>query len=246
MDRKKEWFGEWFNSPFYHILYKNRDNREARIFVDKLTQYFNFNAEDKILDLACGKGRHAIYLNGKGMHVTGVDLSEDNIEYASQYTNPGLDFYIHDMRAVFAYNQFDYILNLFTSFGYFDTVEEHKKVIICAAKALKGGGKFVLDFLNPYKVINQLVPEEIKVIDGIEFHISKAMSKDGYIQKNIKFSKNNKDYAYQEKVKAIRRTEFLNFFSQAGLDCELIWGDYNLTLYDKEKSDRMIFVAQKS
>ncbi len=245
MNNKKEWFGEWFDSPFYHILYKDRDNKEAHDFMDKLSLYFNFSENQRILDLACGKGRHAIYLNKKGFQVTGVDLAESNIEYASQYANDKLDFYIHDMREVFAYNQFDYILNLFTSFGYFDNVDEHFQVVSGASKALKKGGKLIIDFLNPYKVINRMVPEEIKTIDGITFHITKELSKDKHILKHIKFFSGGKHYAYQEKVKAIRRVEFLNFFEKAGLKCDLIWGDYNLAPYNKESADRMIFLAEK-
>ncbi len=245
MNSKKEWFGEWFDSPFYHILYKNRDNEEAHHFMDQLSERFNFSSKNKILDLACGKGRHAIYLNQKGLHVTGVDLSESNIEYASTYANEKLDFYIHDMREVFAYNQFDYILNLFTSFGYFESVDEHYKVISCAAKALRRGGKLIIDFLNPYTVINRMVAEEIKKVDGITFHITKELSKDNYILKHIKFDTDGKQYAYQEKVKAIRRLEFLSFFEKAGLKCDLIYGDYNLAPYTKDVSDRMIFIAEK-
>ena len=245
MSKKKEWFGEWFNSPYYHILYKDRNTFEASAFIDNICNYLGFSQSDKILDLACGKGRHAIYLNKKGFDVIGIDLSEENIKYASQFSNAKLSFYIHDMREVFAYNQFDYILNVFTSFGYFNSTEEHKSSIIAAAKALKPGGELIIDFLNTYKVINHLVPAEIKEVDNILFNITKEITGDGYIRKKIAFSHDEKQYCYQEKVKAIRRVEFLGFFKQAGLSCKQILGDYNLNSYQKEVSDRMIFVVEK-
>lgn len=245
MTKKKEWFGEWFDSPFYHILYKNRDNTEAHTFIDNLCIYLGFSPYDKILDLACGKGRHAIYLNQKGFDVTGIDLSAENIKYASQFSNAKLSFYIHDMREVFAYDQFNYILNVFTSFGYFDSANEHKSAILAAAKALKTGGKLIIDFLNTYKVVNHLVPVEVKEVDNIFFNITKEISSDDYIIKKINFEYKGKPYHYQEKVKAIRRVEFLEFFEQAGLSCRQLLGDYDLKPYQKEKSDRMIFIVEK-
>ncbi|MDN5216273.1 class I SAM-dependent methyltransferase [Fulvivirgaceae bacterium BMA12] len=245
MSKKKEWFGEWFDSPYYHILYKDRDNLEASTFIDNICNYLGFSKTDKILDLACGKGRHAIYLNKKGFDVTGIDLSEKNIKYASQFSNAKLSFYIHDMREVFAYNQFDYVLNAFTSFGYFDSAEEHKLAIIAAAKALKPGGALIIDFLNTYRVVNHLVPAEAKKVDGILFNITKEISDDGYIIKQIVFNHQGDEYCYREKVKAISRVEFLDFFGQAGLSCKALLGDYDLNAYRKEVSDRMIFVVEK-
>lgn len=113
----KEWFGQWFDSPYYHVLYQHRDHDEAEAFMDHLNDYFAFTAEDEVMDLACGKGRHSIYLNSKGLKVTGVDLSPQNIEAASAHTNERLHFHVHDMRKVFRQEAFDYVLNLFTSFG---------------------------------------------------------------------------------------------------------------------------------
>ena len=119
IEETKEWFGEWFDSPYYHILYRDRDYQEAHAFIDKIVKYFDLHSTDAILDLACGKGRHSIYLNEKGYNVVGVDLSAQNITFASQYGNDRLHFYRHDMREVFRESTFDYVLNMFTSFGYF-------------------------------------------------------------------------------------------------------------------------------
>ena len=159
---KREWFGEWFNSPYYHILYQNRDEVEAKHFIDKLTDYLGFDMNDQILDLACGKGRHSIYLNQNGFEVTGIDLSSENIKHAKQFENERLKFQEWDMRIPFRKDSFDYVLNLFTSFGYFETTEEHCNAIQSIAVSLKPGGKLLLDFLNPYVVVNNLVSAESK------------------------------------------------------------------------------------
>ena len=72
----QQWYASWFDTPFYHILYKDRDHSEAQLFMDNLTNYLNIPEQGEILDLACGKGRHSMYLNSLGYDVTGVDLSE--------------------------------------------------------------------------------------------------------------------------------------------------------------------------
>lgn len=161
MQNENEWFGDWFNSPYYHILYKDRDSKEAHLFLDKLMSHLQFNFEDRIMDLACGIGRHSIYLNNKGFNVVGLDLSPSNIQIANTHGNSSLKFYEHDMRKLYSKNEFHYVLNMFTSFGYFNTPSENQEVITNIAKSLVKGGKLVLDFLNPTTVINQLKPEEI-------------------------------------------------------------------------------------
>lgn len=240
----KEWFGEWFDSPYYHILYKHRDHEEAEHFIDNLINFFGFTESDKILDLACGKGRHSIYLNSRGLNVVGIDLSPQSIQHASRYENERLRFYVHDMRKIFRKQEFNYILNLFTSFGYFDTEKENQDAVCAAAKNLKPNGKLLIDFLNPYKVVHNLVAEEIKIIEGIEFHITKHLSEDNFIVKDIRFTDNGRSFHFQERVKAIRRHKFLEYFDKAGLELLETFGDYELNAYHREESDRMIFVLQ--
>lgn len=244
MSKKSEWFDDWFNSPYYHILYKNRDYQEASAFLDQLIAYLQLCPEDKILDLACGKGRHSIYLNKKGFDVTGIDLSASNIAAAKAYENEHLHFSEHDMREPFRTEAFDYVLNMFTSFGYFKSEKENQQAINCVAECLKPEGQFVLDFLNPYVVINDLVPKEVKELEGIQFHICRAFE-DGYIVKKIDFQDQGKDYHFEERVMAIRRIEFLDYFRQAGLRLVDTFGDYKLNPYVPESSERMIFIVKK-
>jgi len=241
----KEWFGDWFNSPYYHVLYQDRDNEEAKSFIDNIADYLRFFKSDKIQDLACGKGRHAIYLNRMGYDVVGLDLSVKNIAFAKSYENESLKFYVHDMRFLWIGSQFDYILNLFTSFGYFETKGENQKTISSIAEGLKPNGRVVIDFLNPYTVIHNLVSKETKRVNSIDFHINKFV-KGEYIIKDIRFEDEGKKFHFQERVKAIRRARFLEYFKNAKLDVIDLFGNYNLEPYIAEKSDRMIFVLKKN
>ena len=114
------WYSDWFDSPYYHLLYRHRDEQEARLLIDSLLRYLKPQPCAAVLDLACGKGRHALYMNRQGLAVAGIDLSPASIAYARQLENKLLSFFVHDMRQVFRANAFDYVFNLFTSFGYFD------------------------------------------------------------------------------------------------------------------------------
>ncbi len=241
----KEWYGSWFDSSYYHILYKHRDQQEAQTFIDNLNSLFNFEKSDHILDIACGKGRHAIYLNSRGLDVVGIDLSPQNIAHAKAYENNRLHFYVHDMRRVFKRETFDYVLNLFTSFGYFDTEIENEQAICAAVIALKNRGQLVIDFLNPYTVIDRLVPSEVKTLQGIDFEINRKYAQ-GFLIKEIKFTDQGKDYLFYEKVKAIRKIEFMRYFIKAGLKLKANFGDYKLNPYHWQTSERMIFVLEKA
>ena len=234
------WYASWFNTPFYHILYKDRDYSEAENFMYNLTNYLNIPENGKILDLACGKGRHSIYLNKIGFNVTGVDLSKNSIAYAKQFENDTLKFNVHDMCKPY-HEQFDAVFNLFTSFGYFENEEDNLNTIKAIKANLNEVGFGVIDFLNSDYVINNLVTEDIKTIEGIEFH-QKRYVKDGYIVKNISFSAEGKDFKFQERVRAFTLADFEALFQKAGVYLLDVFGDYKLNKYHKNTSKRLILM----
>lgn len=241
----KEWFGQWFNSPYYHILYQHRDEKEAQHFIDTLQAALLFQPGDPVMDLACGKGRHSIYLHSKGLKVWGLDLSEQNIALAQRHATEGLYFAQHDMREVYLPEAFQCIFNLFTSFGYFDDESDNLAAIQAMYQGLKHGGCALIDFLNPHVVINQLVPEEIKYLDGIEFHIQRSFE-NGFIVKRIQLEDQGTQHQFEERVRAIGYEDFLHYFEQTGFTLAQTWGDYQLGAFQKEHSERMIFLLKKS
>lgn len=241
---KKDWFVEWFDTPFYHQLYKSRNYTEAQIFIDNLEKKLNFKQSDTFLDLACGKGRHSIYLNSKNYNVTGIDLSQNNIKAAKQSENTHLHFFVHDMRETFRPNAFDFVLNLFTSFGYFDDNHDNFRAIKAVSENLKSGGKLVLDYMNSHKAIRNLSEFYEKEVEGINFVITKTI-KDGFILKNIDFDYENQHFHFQERVKILSFNDFEQFFKKAGMNCQEVFGNYSLEPFDVENSDRMIFLVEK-
>lgn len=242
---QRKWFQFWFNSPYYHILYHQRNDEEAEFLIDNLTAHIKPKISDKILDIACGRGRHAIYLNKKGYDVTGIDLSDQSIKYALQFEQKNLHFFVHDMRNLFYIKYFDLALNLFTSFGYFETEKDHVNALKSFNKSLKDGGTFVLDYFNTQKIVKNLTHQEIKTIDGIEFHINKFVS-EGKIIKHINFEHRNKTYAFEERVKAFLLADFERMLTKAGFKLVETFGDYALNPFDENKSDRLILVCKKA
>lgn len=240
-----EWFESWFESPYYHTLYKNRSDEEAQQFIDRLITHLQLPLRATVLDLACGKGRHSKYLYQKGFNVTGADLSAYNIEQASKMEQDGLKFIRHDMREIITENAFNAVFNLFTSFGYFDDTNDNLLVLKAVSEELTDNGIFVIDFLNPTYVANKMVKEETKTIDGVDFLIKKRIE-EGFIYKSIQITDNAKHYSYQERVQAITQKELVIMLQQSGFKVKSSFGEYDLTPFDASKSSRTILVAQKA
>lgn len=238
------WYKDWFNSPYYHVLYKNRDDKEAAAFISQLIENLHINSTHKVWDLACGKGRHSVYLNSKGIQVIGTDLAENSIEEALKSANERLEFFVHDMRTPFRINYFDFVFNLFTSIGYFDRPQDTYKVFQNVAQALKPDGCFVLDFFNCKKVTDCLIPHEIKTIEGIRFEIFKKVE-DGKIVKRIEFDDKGETYFFEEKVALLNKENFTDMAVKAGLSLQNAFGDYHLNSFDADTSERLILIFKK-
>jgi SAM-dependent methyltransferase len=238
--KSKNWFASWFDTDYYHTLYKDRNDEEAQQFMDNLTHYLNLPEEAKVLDLACGKGRHSIYLNSLGFDVTGADLSENSIAEASKFSNETLRFKEHDMRNSFE-EKYDAIFNLFTSFGYFENDADNLKTLISIKDSLTEYGFAVIDFMNVDYVIENLVPSEIKSVDGIDFHIKRYV-KDNHIFKEIGFEDKGEKFHFTEKVQALRLADFEAMMEEAGIYLLDVFGDYKLKTFYKNSSERLIMM----
>lgn len=236
----ENWYSSWFDTPYYHILYKDRNYREAQVFMDNLTHYLNLPEKAKVLDLACGKGRHAIYLNQLGFDVVGADLSENSIAEANKNANDTLHFVVHDIREPFD-QKFDAIFNLFTSFGYFENVKDDIKTLLAIKESLSEYGFAVIDFMNSQHVIENLIPEETKEVDGIVFNIKRFFI-DGFIIKEIDFEADGKKFHFTENVRAYTLEDFQNMMNETGIYLLDTFGDYKLKKFHKNTSERLIMI----
>lgn len=244
MNEKKAWFEEWFESPYYDLLYNKRDDKEAALFLDNLLNHLSLQQNAKILDMPCGKGRHSSYLNQKGFIVLGADLSRRSIAYAKQYESGTLSFIVQDMRYPLPEGGFDLALNLFTSFGYFDDPTDNHKVLNVIKNSLVEEGLFVLDYLNGQKLQHQLVANELIKVGKATFHIERKLE-NGFVVKDIHLSAPDIQQSFQEKVRLFSLQDFEEMFAHCHLHIKEVVGDYSFCPYVPESSDRLIFVLAK-
>ena len=237
------WYKNWFDSEYYHILYNKRDHNEAELFINNLLKILLPNKKAYFLDLCCGKGRHSILLNKMGYKVDGMDLSKNSIEQALREKRNNLNFFVRDMRQINEHSKYDYILNLFTSFGYFNDTKDNHLVINGVTKALKKGGLFVIDFLNIKKTLKKLTKSEKIKINEINFYI-KRWSDLNFLYKKIEFKEKTKKFEFTERIQLLNKEEIINLCSKSNLKNISTFGDYQLNDFN-ENSERLILLFKK-
>lgn len=244
---EREWFRDWFDSPFYHKLYVDHDEKEAQAFIHKLVSRLELKPGSRVVDVACGRGRHSVILAAMGFDVTGIDLSPSNIEYAKQFERDNLQFFVHDMRLPFWGNYFDHAFNFYTSFGYFRTRREHDAAIRTVVRSLKPHGTFVIDYLNVHYCENHLLPGVTRRQNGTVFDIEK-WDDESHFFKKIKISDPSlkTPLEFTEIVEKFSLGDFTDMLSYQGMQVEEAFGDYELHPYDVNKTPRLIVVAKKT
>lgn len=242
-----DWFEEWFDSPLYEKLYANRDENEAAQLIDLLEEELPLGKDTKILDLGCGRGRHSINLCKRGYDVTGIDLSDEAIAKAQKKArNQKLErirFQVRDMRHPLP-DTFDVIVNLFTTFGYFEDDDENAKVLESVRSMLKPNGIFVLDYLNAEKVKTDYVPAEEGGFQDIHYEIERYIS-DNAIHKEITFSGDKVDGTkkYAERVKLYGLSWFEKEMAKRDLVIDQVYGDYQGHDFDPDASSRLLIIS---
>jgi SAM-dependent methyltransferase len=242
----RPWYKDWFNSPFYHKLYFERDEKEARDFISKLVDHLRPPASSLMFDVACGRGRHSRMLAEKGFFVTGIDLSPSSINFAKKFEQPHLEFYQHDMRLPFRVNYFDYAFNFFTSFGYFPTRREHDDAMRTIASSLKPGGIFVIDYLNVHYVEDRIVYHEEKTIGDTHYSIHRWHDETHFFKKiTVNDPSLLEPEEHTEKVTKLNLGDFTDMLSYQQMQVHEVFGNFQLDNYDTRKTPRLIVLAKK-
>lgn len=241
-----EWYKDWFNSPYYHKLYFERDETEAKRFIQNLLGYLKPEEGSTMLDVACGKGRHSRILAERAYDVSGIDLSVDSINYAKQFEKDNLHFYLHDMRLPAWVNYFDYAFNFFTSFGYFNTRREHDDAMRTIVNALKPTGTLLFDFLNVHFAEEHLKHNEEKRIDETVYDIHRWHDERFFYKKiTVTDPKIDQPISYTEKVAKFSLGDFTDMLSFQNMQVTDVFGDYDLHDYNVRNTPRMIIIAKK-
>lgn len=236
------WFRKWFNED-YLKLYCSRDRCEASAQVDFLIHAMDLKGNERILDLGCGAGRHTLEFASRGFHCTGVDLSEVLIKEGEKELKKSSNLDVHfirgDMFQMKNLGIFDVVVNLFTSFGYFNDDSDNVRFFKIARDHLKKNGKFFLDFLHPFKVKRDLnlKPKETLTVEGETVEISKMIEGD-IVVKTIVFA--NPKRIYHERVKLYTREKIESMLSANSLQVVDVWNDYKGNPWN-QKGDRQLF-----
>jgi 2-polyprenyl-3-methyl-5-hydroxy-6-metoxy-1,4-benzoquinol methylase len=243
-----DWFKAWFNHPAYLKLYAHRSLEEAEQTIATLLKFITLTTHTpKALDIACGSGRHAVALAENGFQVTANDLSSTLLAEAKKLAeskNLTLTFTQIDMREIAFEEEFDVIVQLFTSFGYFENDDEDKIVLQNVARALKPGGWYVLDFLNEHLVRNTLQPESRRTLDTLDVFEQRMIFGERVV-KSITLRENGETHRFIESVRLYSKEELTAMLTAVGLRLHHYLGDYHGAEFHQETSPRLILIAQK-
>lgn len=242
-----EWYRDWFNSEEYLLVYKHRDESEAELLKQLILKNIEQDSIKTVLDMACGAGRHAISFAKAGFKVTAIDLSERLLNAAAENAkrdNVQIDFHLSDIRTFHTVQKFDLVLNLFTSFGYFESDAENFKLLENAYKFLGKGGWFVLDYFNKSFILSNLIPITVEHI-GQKMITQIREVKGDRVEKNINIRCNGKTSNFLESVRLYSKNDIITQLINIGFEISTILGDFYGNDFDEESSARLIIFSKK-
>jgi len=245
INKKNEWFATWFDSPYYPILYRHRDEEEAQLALSNILQYVQLPAHSSVLDLGCGQGRHSRFLHANGFEVVGIDLSSASIAVAKTLAQGNQRYEVQDMRTFAVEERVDAVFNLFTSFGYFDDQNDNLRVLERIAAHLKNHGLLVLDYLNAYPLLTHEEKSNRVEIDHLVFETRKFRQLDSII-KTIDVHDAGVIHHFQERVQLITPDNFQHMLEASGFEVLRIFGNYRMEEFNPENSERCLIIARKS
>ncbi|MBC8079715.1 MAG: methyltransferase domain-containing protein [Gorillibacterium sp.] len=239
----------WYEKSFgqdYLLVYKHRDMQGAQAEVHKMVEWLQLEKGADVLDLCCGMGRHSLSLTDLGYKITGIDLSDVLLAEARRLDKKGQVTWVKgDMRRIPLTGPFDAVVNLFTSFGYFDNDEENGAVLREIARLLRIGGRFILDYLNAEDVIRHLVPNSERRDGDIVIQESRSIE-EGCVRKRIVLVEPGKpDRNYLEQVRLYKLADFRRLLVGTGLRLDHVYGSYNGDTFTEDASKRLILVGTK-
>ncbi|WP_167577707.1 class I SAM-dependent methyltransferase [Ammoniphilus sp. YIM 78166] len=241
----KEWFEKSFQEDYLKI-YAHRDEVKATQELEQLIPFLDIQPGKTALDLCCGQGRHSRWLAQLGLRVIAVDLSAVLLQEAiKQSLNLPVLYMRADAREIPFQEEVDYVFNLFTSFGYFVEDEENEKVLKQASQALKAGGYFLMDYLNPEYLRAHLVPYSESKGEDLEILQYRTVNEE-FVQKRIVIKEQGESSRqYEERVKLYSLEQLQSMLIKQNFDILHVFGNYDATPYAADRSPRMIFICKK-
>lgn len=242
------WYEDWFGSDAYRLVYDHRDETEAERLIDLIEREIGPQPGAHIVDVGCGRGRHARILAHRGYRITGIDLSPDAIAEAqvrakAEGVADEISFRVCDMREPAFEGCADGVVNLFTSFGYFDEDAENERALRAMTTALRPGGWFLQDFLNAPLVVETLEPSDSERRNSATIH-QRRWIEDGRINKEITIEHDGTSETYHESVRLYTLHDLKTMYERVGLELVDTFGNYQGVPYTPS-SPRLLLHARK-
>lgn len=255
MDRRTDgtvgeapWYAQWFDRSEYETVYAARNDADASQMIQFIVGTTELKTGSTVLDVACGRGRHARAFARRGYEVTGIDLSPRAIETARRISRQeGLDitFEEGDMRVAPCTGCFDLVVNLFTSFGYFEDDKDHFRSVRAMAKAMRPDGWLVQDFMNVDQVVADLVPVDERR-EGALRVVQRRWVEGPRLVKEITLRQvGAPDQVFTESVRLLRLKDFEDMYEAAGLEIQHVLGDAQGNEFTPESPRMIMFVRSK-
>lgn len=238
-----EWFRDWFGDDYLRV-YPHRDEAEAADAVELFLGEARLRPGDRVLDLACGAGRHLGLLRAAGHPTTGLDLSRPLLRRAREAPGEG-GVAQGDMRELpFGSGGFGAVVQFFTSFGYFATRAEDRETLREVRRVLRDGGTFLIDFLNAERVREELVPEDVRRAAGRTVR-QRRWIEDGAVVKRIEIEEPGEEAeVYHERVRLYGPDELAGLAAEEGLVPRSRYGDYDGGPFRGADSPRLLLLGE--
>lgn len=244
-----EWWHRIFDTELYFELYGRHDTELAKTQVRQVIDLLGVEAPARILDIPCGYGRHSVELARLGFDVTGVDVSEVQLARAEQQADEAevaVDFRQMDTRELGFESEFDVAINMFLSFGYFETDGEHLAMLEGIARGLKEGGRFLMDYWNrefEIQTFDQWQVErtgDIFEVEEWDFdHLRGRLNWTNHV-----FLPDGRHESWYQSIRAYTVVEMKSLFERAGLQLDAVYGNLEGGPYTID-SEAAIFLATK-
>lgn len=242
-----EWFKDWFASKDYLEVYRHRNEADANKLFGLINDNISVRESARVLDIACGAGRHSVLFSLKGYRVSAFDLSRTLLHEAKHKAlelGADVNFFCADIRTFELKCCYDLILNLFTSFGYFEEDAENFSVFSKAYSLLRSGGYFIFDYFNAEHLRLNLLPESSHEVNGRSI-VQQRSIKDDRVNKKIFIRGLGDEKIFNESVKLYQAAEISRQLKSCGFIIGQKFGDYSGNAFFAESSPRIIIIARK-
>ena len=245
-----EWWQRLFETPLYFELYEAEDTKKAVREVSQAVALLGLTPPARILDVPCGYGRHAVECARRGFAVTGVDAAETQLNRAREKARAaGVsgEFRLQDARAPDFEAELDAALNLFLSFGYFETDDEHVAMLAGIARALRPGSRFVMEFWNREYEIRYFDRYQVErsgdIVEVEEWEFDHLRGRLNWT--NTAFFPDGRRESWWHSIRAYSVAEMMTLFERAGLRVDAVHGGLDGQPYSIE-AEAAIFLATKA